>query len=84
MKMLNDRKQYDDVLNLFDNLKKTDKSKISPAIITQALKACAGTQNLQIGKSIYQMIPSNMTEDSYINASLINLFSMSIKDFVFY
>ena len=75
MKMLNDRKQYHEVLALFDTWKMTSPSKIPSMVITQVLKACAGTGNLQLGKNLHQMIKSDLAEDPYITASLIHLYS---------
>jgi len=79
MKILNDNKQFEKALNLFDTYKEKDIKTISSFVITQALKACTQTGDIQRGLTIYKLVPIQMRHDSYILASLIHLLSMLIE-----
>jgi hypothetical protein len=80
MKRLNDIHQYEKVLDLFNACKaRTDMKQLSSMIITQALKACSRTGNLQYGSSIHDLITSRLNTDPYIASSLIHLYSKLIR-----
>ena len=72
MKEFNDKKQYQQVLQLFDKNKDQDISKFSSMIITQILKACAQMGDLQRGSIISNVVRHRIKNDSYILASLIH------------
>ncbi|CAF3526467.1 unnamed protein product [Rotaria socialis] len=74
MKQMNDNKQYEKTLKLFDQHKNTNIDMFSSLTITQILKACAHLGDLQRGLMIYSLISSRMKDDSYISASSIHLF----------
>ncbi|CAF1339290.1 unnamed protein product [Rotaria magnacalcarata] len=74
MKQMNDNKQYEKTLKLFDQHKNTNIDMFSSLTITQILKACAHLGDLQRGLMIYSLISSRMEDDSYISASSIHLF----------
>lgn len=80
MKQLNDIHQYAKVLDLFNTYKgKKDIKQLSSMIITQALKACSRTGNLQYGSSIHHLVSSRLNTDPYIASSLIHLYSKLIR-----
>ncbi|CAF3518869.1 unnamed protein product [Adineta steineri] len=74
MKLLNDNKQFEKALLLFDKHKKTELQSFSSLMITQALKASAHLRDLQRGTSIHYLISSRINNDSYILASLIHFY----------
>ncbi len=75
MKLLNDNKQFKKALELFNKYKKDNVETSSSFIITQALKACAHLEDLQLGSTIHHLISSRVKDDIYISASLIHLYS---------
>jgi hypothetical protein len=75
MKLLNDKKQFEEALKLFNKYKEKNIETFSSLIITQALKACAQINDLQLGSAIHSLISSRIKNDPYILASLINLYS---------
>ena len=75
MKLLNDKKQFNKTLQLFDNYKKANTQTISSFIIIQALKACAHLRDIQYGSAIHHLISSRIKDDRYISASLIHMYS---------
>ena len=77
MKRLNDLKQYEKTLVLFDNYEKNNPVKLSDPVVTQALKACTQMGAFQRGSSLYHSVASRIKGDSYTLSSLIHLFSES-------
>ena len=76
MRMLNAKDEFLEVLRLFDVCRENEpKSMLSSMIITQALKACANTRDLERGASIHQLVAARSKEDTYILASLVHLYS---------
>jgi hypothetical protein len=75
MKLLNNNKQFKKTLDLFDEHQKNNIETCSSLILTQVLKACAQTGDLQRGKIIHNLISSRLKTDSYILTSLIHLYS---------
>jgi hypothetical protein len=76
MKMLNDKKQFRQALHLFDTCRERDPEiMLSSMIITQALKACTHTRDLDRGVNIHRLVAARSREDTYILASLIHLYS---------
>ena len=76
MKTLNDSKQFREALHLFDTCRETyPEAPLSSNIITQALKACTNTRDLERGGSIHELVSARCKEDSYILTSLIHLYS---------
>ena len=68
MKLLNDKKQFNKTLELFDNYKKNNTEILSSFIITQVLKACTNLGDIQYGSTIHHLISSRIEDDSYISA----------------
>jgi hypothetical protein len=83
MKFLNDNKQFEKALQLFDKHKKNNTETFSSLIITQALKACTHLKDLQRGSTIHRLISSDMKNDFYISASLIHLYSKFEEEICF-
>lgn len=84
MKVLNDKEQFLQALQLFDQHNNNDNMKTcSSSIITQALKACAQIGDLRRGSSIHQLVSDRIQNNRYILASLIHLYSKSEEVFVF-
>jgi hypothetical protein len=79
MKILNDNKQFEKALKLFDTYKEKDIKTISSFVITQALKACTQAGDIQRGLTISDLVSFQMKHDSYLLASLIHLYSMLIE-----
>lgn len=76
MKMLNDQKQFEKALRLLDQHKDNNNIEMCSSLtITQALKACAQIEDLRRGSMLHQLVLSRVKDDSYILASLINLYS---------
>ena len=76
MKILNDRKQFKASRQLFDQCRENDhKAPLSSTAITQALKACANTRDLERGVDIHQLVSARNGENTYILTSLIHLYS---------
>ena len=76
MKMLNDKKQFREALRLFDTCREQDPQRmLNSMTITQALKACTNTRDLEHGTSIHRIVEARSKEDTYILASLIHLYS---------
>jgi hypothetical protein len=75
MKRLNDNRLHEKALALFDTYEKGNKVKLSEAVVTQALKACAQIGDTQRGSRIYKTVSSRIRDDPYTMTSLIHLFS---------
>ncbi len=75
MKLLDDKKQFNKALQLFDQYKENNTAIYSSFPISQALKACAQIGDLQRGSTIHHLISSHTKKDSHILASLIHLYS---------
>ena len=83
LKLLNEKKQYREVLDLFDKYKDRNILKFSSLAITQALKACTYLGELQRGSTIHQLLLSRLDSDVYIQVSLIHLYSKFKKRFLY-
>ena len=79
MKKLNDEKQFEKALQLFDTCERNATKALSSVVITQALKACTNTRDLQRGVSIHRLVSARLQDDSYILTSLIHLYSKSTQ-----
>ena len=75
MKKLNDGKQYRQVVELFDQQKGKNMVHSSSMIITQFLKACAHTGDLQRASMIRASVDHRIANDTYILSSFIHLYS---------
>ena len=75
MKMFNEKKEFEKVLNLFDEWNEKKDQRSSSMVITQALKACTRMQDLQRGMKIHHSISSDSKEDAFILTSLIHFYS---------
>ncbi|CAF3141046.1 unnamed protein product [Rotaria socialis] len=74
MKLMDDKKQFNKALELFDKHKDKSIDRSSNMILTQILKACAGIGDLQRGSTIHRLVSSRLENDSYLLASLIHLY----------
>ncbi len=79
MKLLNNEKNYEQALNLFDMHRKNQRKPLLTTTIMQALKACANIGDLQRGIIIHNLVLSRIQNDSYILFSLIDLYSKIVK-----
>ena len=75
MKVFNEKKEFEQVLNLFDEWEETKDQRSFSMVITQALKACTRMQNLQRGMKIHHSISSDIKGDTFIFTSLIHFYS---------
>ena len=78
MKSLNDMQQYDKALHLIEKYNGHNLKQLSSMVITQALKACSRTGNLQYGSHVHHLVSSRLNNDPYIVSSLIHLYSRLI------
>ena len=75
MKLMNNNKQFQKTLELFDKHKKKNLDEYSNLILTQVLKACGGIGDLQRGQTIHHLISSRLENDSYMFTPIIHLYS---------
>lgn len=76
MKKLNDQKQYEKCLDLFDKYQQINKNKpFSSLSVTQALKACTRIGDFQRGLTIASILPSRLKNDPTIITSFIHFYS---------
>lgn len=75
MKSLNDKKQFNQVLELFDKCEANKSQVFSSFIITQTLKACTYAGNIERGMTIHHLFSSQVKTDYYVLASLIYMYS---------
>ena len=76
MKMLNQKKQYAQVLDFFDEHTQEKNIKhLSSSVITQALKASTQLGDLRRGQAIHHLVSSRVKTDCYILSSMIHLYS---------
>ena len=73
--MFNDKREFEKVLNLFDQWNEQKDQRSLSMVITQALKACTRMRNLQRGMKIHQSISSDIKGNTFILASLIHFYS---------
>ena len=78
MKMLNDKKQFKQTIELFERETKKNKEKLSSFIIDQALKACVEVRDFRRGRDIHQLVQHRLSADSSLVKSLIHFYSMFI------
>ncbi|CAF4168540.1 unnamed protein product, partial [Rotaria magnacalcarata] len=74
MKLLNDKKQFEKALALFDQHGVNNILTLSNFTLTQVLKACAHVGDLQRGKIIHNLIASKTKNDIYVSSTLIHLY----------
>ncbi|CAF4375000.1 unnamed protein product, partial [Rotaria magnacalcarata] len=74
MKLLNDKKQFEKALAIFDQHGINNITTLSNFAITQVLKACAHTGDLQRGKIIHNLIASETKNDIYVSSTLIHMY----------
>ncbi|CAF3459998.1 unnamed protein product [Rotaria sp. Silwood1] len=79
MKILNNDKKYQQVLELFDQFNEKNISQCSNWIIIQALKACTEIRDVQGGLKIHNLISSRLKYDPYVLPSLIHFYSKCIE-----
>ncbi|CAF4245670.1 unnamed protein product [Rotaria magnacalcarata] len=74
MKLLNDKKQFEKALALFDQHGINNITTLSNFAITQVLKACAHMRDIQRGKIIHNLIASETKNDIYVSSTLIHMY----------
>ncbi|CAF1628019.1 unnamed protein product, partial [Adineta ricciae] len=74
MKLLNDKKQFKQTIELFEREKKKNKDQLSSFIIDQALKACVQVRDFRRGQDIHQLIQHRLSADSSLVKSLIHFY----------
>jgi len=76
LKQLNANKQYEKVIDLFENY--TQQNIPTDIAINQTLKACIELGDLKRGSDIYQRLSSQSKQNHFIQTNLIRLFSKLI------
>ncbi len=76
LKQLNANKQYEKVINLFENY--IQQNIPTDIAINQTLKACIELGDLKRGSDIYQRLSSQSKQNHFIQTNLIRLFSKLI------
>ncbi|UJR15885.1 hypothetical protein I4U23_002810 [Adineta vaga] len=74
MKLLNEKKQFKQSLDLFERLKDQNMKQLSSFIICQALKACGQLGDLQRGSSIHRFISSQPNIHPPVLTALIQFY----------
>ncbi|CAF1398340.1 unnamed protein product [Adineta ricciae] len=74
MKVLNDKKQFKQTIELFERKKKKNKDQLSSFIIDQALKACVQVRDFRRGQDIHQLVQHRLSADSSLVKSLIHFY----------
>ncbi|CAF1495358.1 unnamed protein product, partial [Adineta ricciae] len=74
MKILNDKKQFKQTIELFERETKKNKEQLSSFIIDQALKACVQVHDFRRGKDIHQLVQHRLSADSSLVKSLIHFY----------
>ncbi|CAF5183329.1 unnamed protein product, partial [Rotaria magnacalcarata] len=74
MKLLNDKKQFEKALAIFDQHGINNITTLSNFAITQVLKACAHMRDIQRGKIIHNLIASETKNDIYVSSTLIYMY----------
>ncbi|CAF4330360.1 unnamed protein product [Rotaria magnacalcarata] len=74
MKLLNDKKQFEKALAIFDQHGINNITTLSNFAITQVLKACAHMRDVQRGKIIHNLIASETKNDIYVSSTLIHMY----------
>ena len=81
MQKLNKNRQYKKAIDLYEyEMKKENKQKTSLAV-NQALKACAELGDIERGRDIHKNLSPTMTNNPFIQATLIRLYSRLFKVF---
>ena len=76
MKRLNDTKQYNKALSLFNRHLQQQPTSL---IINQALKSCINLNDFHRGKLIHQQLSPFLLNNYYIRTNLIRLYSKTIN-----
>jgi len=76
LKQLNDNKQYQKVIHLFENY--SQQHIPTDITINQVLKACVELGDFKRGSDIYQCLSSQSKNNHFIQTNLIRLFSKLI------
>ncbi|CAM4828999.1 unnamed protein product, partial [Rotaria magnacalcarata] len=74
MKLLNDKKQFEKALAIFDQHGINNITTLSNFAITEVLKACAHMRDIQRGKIIHNLIASETKNDIYVSSTLIHMY----------
>ncbi|CAF1571317.1 unnamed protein product [Adineta ricciae] len=74
MKILNDKNQFKQTIELFEREKKKNKDQLSSFIIDQALKACVQVRDFRRGQDIHQLVQHRLSADSSLVRSLIHFY----------
>ena len=72
MKGLNEKKQFQNALSLFNAAKRNE---VNDLAINQALQACIHLRDFQRGSFIYKQLSSRSLKCRHIQTSLVQLFS---------
>lgn len=67
--MLNEKREFEKVLSLFDGCSEKQDQLSFSMVITQVLKACARMQNLLRGMKIHHSIASEIRGNTYLRIS---------------
>lgn len=76
---LMEKKQFRQVLSIFDKYIRSRPDTLPDTVINQTLRACTELNDLKYGTEIHQSLLSKRTFDPQIVASLIHMYSKSLK-----
>ncbi|CAF0880345.1 unnamed protein product [Adineta ricciae] len=74
MRILNEKKQFEQTIELFETEMKKNKKHLSSLIIDQALKACTQVRDFRRGHGIHQLVQHRLSTDSSLVRSLIHFY----------
>ncbi|UJR29305.1 hypothetical protein I4U23_010519 [Adineta vaga] len=74
MKILNQKKQFKQAIDLFNREKQKNTKQLSSLTIQQALKACIQLRDVQRGQDIHHLIQNRLKTDSSLVKSLIHFY----------
>ncbi|CAF0947573.1 unnamed protein product [Adineta ricciae] len=74
MRILYEKKQFEQTIELFETEMKKNKKHLSSLIIDQALKACTQVRDLRRGHGIHQLVQHRLPADSSLVRSLIHFY----------
>ena len=75
MKVLNEKKQFKQVLHLFDECQTNNTKALSSMVITEALAASTNLHDLHRGTTIHQLVSAPLDDDACVSSALIRLYS---------
>ena len=82
IKQLNDAKQFQKAIDLFNTNYQHQQSNLSALTVNQALKACIELGDFNHAIDLHQRLSSKLLNNYFIRNSLIRLYSESSKEII--